>query len=366
MKEQLYCGLDLHKRFSYIVVKDSIGRQLIKGRVDNKEGDISNFFTPLTGYNIKVAIEATSNYYWMYETLDRLNMEVKLSHPLKTKAIADAKIKSDKIDANVLSDLLRADLLPASYIPTQRIRELRELLRHRVRLVSNRTQLKNRIRDILTKNNCQESFTDITGLKAKEFINRLSLSPVFMLQYKDLLEQIDFINKKIKSVDILIRGYPKEFPDVDRLTEISGIGIFSALILLAEIGDINRFDSPKKLVSYAGLCPGLHQTGETYYHKHITKEGSRYLRWILTEAAQHAVRHPGSLKDFYMALSKKAGKQKAIVAVARKMLVGIYFVLKEHKPFDPVYRKKYSYQNVNLDKPACGNWPKKEAVGTIG
>jgi integrase len=130
MKEQLYCGLDLHKRFSYIVVKDTLGRQLLKGRVDNKEDDISNFFTSLKGHDIKVAVEATSNYYWMYETLDKLNMEVKLSHPLKTKAIADAKIKSDKIDANVLSDLLRADLLPTSYIPTQRIRELRELLRH--------------------------------------------------------------------------------------------------------------------------------------------------------------------------------------------------------------------------------------------
>jgi len=291
------------------------------------------------------------------ELLDKFNMEVKLSHPLKTKAIADAKIKSDKIDANILSDLLRSDLLPTSYIPSQRIRELRELLRHRIRLVSNRTQLKNRIRDILTKNNCQESFADITGVKAKEFISRLSLAPVFMLQCKDLLEQIEFINKKIKCVDNLIRGHSKEFPDTAQLTKINGIGIFSALVLLAEVGDINRFGSPKKLVSYAGLSPGLHQTGETYYHRHITKQGSRYLRWILTEAAQHAVKRPGPLKDFYTSLSRKTGRQKAIVAVARKMLVGIYFVLKEHKPFDPVYRKRYSHQNLNLDKPASRNWP---------
>lgn len=341
MVQPLYCGLDLHKRFSYIVVKDYAGRQLKRGRVGNNEVDIACFFEPFKEQQVKVALEATSNYYWMFETLDKMNMEVNLSHPLKTKAIADAKIKSDKIDAGVLSDLLRTDFLPKSYIPDQKTRELREVLRHRIRLVKTRARLKNQLRDVLTKNNRLEAYTDITGTKAREFIEGLLLSPVFRLQCDDILDHIDFINKKIEHIDYLLKVYVKELPEVKYLTAIDGIGIFSALILLAEIGDINRFLSPKKLVRYAGLCPGLHQSGDTNRKLPITSEGDKYLRWILVEASQHAVRHYGPLRDFYMSLLKTKGSQKAIIAVARKMLVGIYFVLKYSEPFNPVRRKRF-------------------------
>jgi transposase len=356
MHEFLYCGLDLHKRFSYIVLKDSDGRQLIKGKINNDTDELTRFFAPFKHRCIKVAIEAASNYYWMFETLDTMGLDVKLSHPLKTKMIAESKIKSDKIDANILSDLLRTDFLPISYIPNQKIRTLREILRHRIRLVSARTQLKNRLRDILTKNNYQDSYTDITGIRARKFIEQLSLLPVFKIQCDDILDQIDFINKKIEKVNRIIKTYSQGFSEIERLTAIHGIGIFSALVLLAEIGDIHRFSSPKKLIRYAGLCPGLHQSGETYYHRPITNEGDRYLRWILSEAAQHAVRHQGPLKDFYLFLSKTKGKQKAIIAVARKMLTGIYFVLKDNKPFNPVRRKSYTNRIINLDKPAVGTW----------
>lgn len=355
MNKSLYCGLDLHKRSSYIIIKNGTGRQLIKGKVANSKDTITHFFAPFKGYNIKVAIEATSNYYWMYETLenmDDINMDVNLSHPLKTKAIADAKIKSDKIDANILSDLIRSNLLPTSYIPEQRIRELREILRHRIRLVRNRSQLKNRLRDVLTKNNCLESYTDISGIKARDFISKLSLRPVFKIQCKDILDQIDFINNKIESTNRVIKALSKDFTEVDRLTKIPGIGIFSALVILAEIGDINRFNSAKKLIRYAGLCPGLHQSGQTYYHRPITREGDRYLRWILCEASNHAVRHPGALRDFYTSLVRTKGHQKAIIAVARKMLTGIYFVLKDKEQFTPIRRKNYTYKILNLDKPA--------------
>lgn len=357
MVESVYCGLDLHKRFSYIVIKDSLGRKLTKGRVENNEADLSAFFAPFQNNNIKVAIEATSNYYWMFETLDRMNMDVNLSHPLKTKMIADAKIKSDKIDADVLSDLLRTNFLPISYIPNQNIRALREALRHRMRLVSMRTRLKNQLRAILTKNNCPDSYTDITGVKARRFVDQLQLLPVFKMQCNDVLAHIDFINKRLENVNSVIKTYSKEFSEVERLTTVPGIGIFSALLILAEIGDINRFPSPKKLVSYAGLCPGLHQSGETCYSRSITHQGDKYLRWILTEASHHAVRHDGPLKEFYVFLSKTKGKNKAIVAVARKMLVGIYFVLKNNSSFKPIRRQAHKYHKENLDKPVCDTWP---------
>lgn len=354
MDNILYCGLDLHKQFSYIVVKDHTGRALARGRVENRTTDIESFFAPFRPNRITVALEATSNYYWMYETLDALKVEVKLSHPLKTRAIADAKIKSDKIDANILSDLLRADLLPTSYIPGQRTRQLRELVRHRMRLVAMRTQLKNRLRAVLIKNNHPGSFGDIASSKARSIIHGLALSEVFKLQTEDLLEHMDFIGAQIERINKRFRTYVKEMPEIERLTAINGIGIFSALVLLAEIGDITRFPSPKKLVRYAGLCPGLHQSGDTRYTTSLIHEGDVYIRWILVEAAQHAIRHPGPLRDFYASLARVKGSQKAIVAVARKMLTGIYFVLKNNAPFDPVRRKKYVV--MNLDKPAGGTW----------
>lgn len=361
----LYCGLDLHKHFSYIVAKDGDGRQVVKGKVANSKDAIRSFFADIDGYTIKSVMEATSNYYWMHETLSEIGIRSKLAHPLKVKAIADARIKSDKIDAGILSDLLRADMIPESYIPDQRTRELREVLRHRMRLVSDRTQLKNRLRDVLTKNNCHESYADIAGAKARDFIDSLELKPVFKIQCNDILDHIDFIDNKIRSVNRLINKHAIEYTEVKRLTQIHGIGIFSALVLIAEIGDVTRFSSPQKLVKYAGLCPGLHQSGQTSYNTCITKEGNRYIRWVLCEAAQHAVRRPGALQDFYVSLAKTKGNQRAIVAVARKMLTGIYFVLKENRPFEPVRRKRYSYTVYNLDKPARQTGPIKVA-GTIG
>jgi transposase len=288
----------------------------------------------------------------MFEALDKMGFEVLLSHPLKTRAIADARIKSDKIDAGILSDLLRANLLPTSYIPPKGIRDLREILRHRMRLVRSRSVLKNRLRAILTKNNQLESFSDITGIKARQFMEELPLAGVYKIQIDDIFGQVDLLNKKIAKIGKILNTEAKNYPQVKLLTEISGIGVFTALLLIAQIGDINRFGSPKKLVRYVGLCPGLHQSGETSYNKSIVKDGDSYLRCALTESAQIAVRRPGALRDFFISLSKMKGHQKAIIAVARKMLTGIYFVLKEGKSFSPVRRKFY----LKLDKPAFVPW----------
>jgi len=350
MNEALYCGLDIHKRFSYIVVKDGAGQQVISGKVRNNAEELSEFFEPCKERRIKVALEATSNYYWMYETLDRMNFEVNLSHPLKTRMIAEARIKSDKIDAGILSDLLRGELLPTSYIPDQKTRELREILRHRMRLVSHRSRLKNNLRTVLTKNNCSDEYADITGIKARKYIDHLSLRPVFRLQCNDVLDQIELINKQINAVNKQLKEYVKTLLSAQRLTDIEWVGIFSALVLVAEIGDVNRFATFKKLVRYAGLCPGLHQAGNTYYHRSIVKDGNKYLRWILCEVAHHAVRNPGPLKDFYSQLWLVKGKPKALIAVSRKILTGIYFMLKDGTAFNPVRRKKHTHYKIHLDK----------------
>jgi transposase len=243
----------------------------------------------------------------MYDTLERLGCRVELAHPLKVRAIASARIKTDRIDANILCDLRRANLLPTSYVPPPPIRDLRELLRHRMRLVHDRTQIKNRLTTLLTKANLQAPGTDPFGVKGRQYLAAIPLPPMLDWQRKDGLAQLDFLNSQIHRIDRQIRVIAKDHPQVPCLTAIPGIGIFSALLILAEIGEITRFPSAKQLVSYAGLAPGVYQSAGTRHGRGITRQGSRYLRWILGQNAQHAIRRPGPLRQAYLRLSKGKG-----------------------------------------------------------
>lgn len=342
MKTKLYVGIDLHKHFCYVCVKEFNGTVRTQKKVPSKKDELTQFFAKYKEYDIQAVCEATSNYYWLFETLDSLKITVILAHPLKVRAIADARIKSDKIDAGILADLLRSDMIPQSYIPPQEIRYLRELVRHRIRLVRRRSRLKLHVRDILTKCHFQDCFADIAGKTARRYLKEYDLPPVFRLQCDDTLHQIDFLEKQITKVNKIIKDSFSKTPEAQKLEKIRGLGVFSSLLIVSEIGNVNRFPSPKKLVRFAGLCPGLHQSGNTKYNKSITKEGSRYLRWVLCEAVFHAIKVPGPLREFFLSLKRTKGTQKAVIATARKMLVGIYYVLRDDAEFKPVRNKRYS------------------------
>jgi len=329
-----YVGLDLHKSMSVLVVKNAQGQLVRQGRVVNDPVALQQFLQPCQDQPCTVALEATTNYAWMYDTLERLGYQVKLAHPLKVRAIASARVKTDRIDAGVLCDLLRGDLLPTSYVPPPPIRALRELVRHRLRLVHDRTQVKNRLTTVLTKANLIAPGTDPFGVKGRAWLATVPLPPMLAWQREDGLAQLAGLTTQIQRVDRELARQAKLDPQVACLTAIPGIGVFSALLLLAEIGDITRFPSAKQLVSYAGLAPGVYQSAGTRHGRGITRQGSRYLRWILVEDAQHALRRPGPLRATYDRLRSK-GHGKALVAVARKLLVGIYAVLRDGQPFCP-------------------------------
>ncbi len=236
--------------------------------------------------------------------------------------------KNYRLDANILCDLLRADLIPTSYIPSEKIRYLRELVRQHIRLVQQRTQIKNQIHAILTKLNYQYTQTDLFGKKGLEWLLNLSLPPVFQLQCQQAIVQIQQLNKLILQIDRQIRvTLIKEYPQAAKLKAIPGIGDFGCSVLLAEIGPIERFPSPKKLVSYAGIAPGLYESGKTSHSRGITHQGNSYLRWILCEMTQVHIRKPGPLKNFFLRLKERIGYTKALVATSRKFLIGIYYVM---------------------------------------
>lgn len=334
--ETYFMGVDLGKQSSYFVIKNVKGILLRQVKVFNSVADIQQIIKPYTHFSLKAVMEATTNYYWMYQTLRQLGCNVILAHPLKTRAIADAKVKNDRLDAHILCDLLRGDLIPQSYIPTEPIRSLRELVRQRIRLVQMRTQVKNQVHSLLTKLNYQHSQTDLFGSKGRKWLLTLAMSDVFRLQRNQNLEQIEHLNKLIAQSERAILQALKMFPETRRLREIPGIGLIGAAVIISEIGPIDRFPSPKKLASYAGIAPGLYESGKTSHTRGITHEGNGYLRWILCEMTQVHIRKPGPLRQFFLRLKERIGYTKALVATSRKLLIGIYFVLKG-EPFAPSF-----------------------------
>ena len=329
-----YIGVDLGKQSSYFVVKDETGRLQGSMKVFNDSTVITQALLPYRKFPCRAVMEATTNYYWMYQVLTQWGCEVTLAHPLKTRAIADAKVKNDRLDANILCDLLRGGLIPSSYIPTEEVRWLRELVRQHVRLVQMRTQVKNQFHAVLTKLNLHPDVSDLFGKKGRQWLVHLPLPEVFGFQRTQLLEQLEQYDQWIREADRKILQALRKNPQATRLRQIPGIGLIGAAVLLAEIGPVDRFPSPKKLVSYAGIAPGLYESGRTHHSRGITHEGNAYLRWILCEVTQVHIRVPGPLREFFLRLKERVGYTKALVATSRKLLIGIYFVLKG-EPFAP-------------------------------
>lgn len=324
-------GLDVHKRYSYAAIVDDLGEIIEEVRIENTKQSLEQFAMKYKG--AKAVIEATGNYRFIYDVLENY-MEVKLAHPYKTRIIAEARIKNDSLDAKMLAHLLRANLIAESYVPPREVRELRDLTRLRKALIEDRNRLKNRVHAILAKNGIIDYPNPFTK-KGREFLENLDLSEIDRELLEINLSIIDKINEKIKRIDEIIQEKAKEDNDAILLTTIPGISYYSALLIKAEIGDINRFPNKFKLVSYAGLCPSIKQSGNKEIKGHITKQGSRMLRWILIQCANVAIRHDEYLRSFYLRIKRRRGHNIAIVATARKMLVCIYYMLKRKEVYNP-------------------------------
>jgi transposase len=328
----LYVGVDLHKRYSVMTVIDEKGKEVKQKKLSNEKEEIISFLSNFQD-EIEVVVEATSNWYWFSDLLSSKGVSLKLSHPLKTKAIASARIKTDKIDSKILAQLLRCNLLPEAYIPTDKERERRELLRNRAFLVKLRSSLKAKVHALLAKLNIEVPYSDLFGKKGRIFLKNIDISPLQREALESYLRAIDFLDREIaefsKRVKKMVEGEEK----AKVLMTIPGIGYHLSLLILAEIGDINRFPSAKKLVSFAGLCPSTYSSGGKTYHGRIVKQGSKWLRWAMVEAATKVSALEPNFKEFYSKLKRKKGAKVARIAVARKLLENIYHMLKKNECF---------------------------------
>ena len=330
----LFTGLDLHRSFYYVTTMTDKGR-IVGQRKLPSNGEVVEFLKAFDE-SMEVAIEATPSWYWLYDQLEEEGFDVKLSHPLKTKAIAYAKVKTDKVDSATLAHLLRSDLLPLSYVPEKPVRLTRELLRYRASLVKVQTGIKNKIHAILAKNNVSHSYSDLFGKAGMAFLQLVPLPENYRIALEGYVSVLEAVRREIRVASRRVQQLAQEDPDAMLLMTVPGVGYYSALLIRSEIGDVKRFPSAKQLCSYAGLVPSTYASGNTCYHGHITKQGSRWLRWILIEAAIHAVKRPGPLRRFYHKVERKKGGKVAKVATARKLLEWMYHILKDGKTFHEI------------------------------
>jgi transposase len=329
---QHYLGVDLHPRRSDVVLMDAGGKVIDNRRLPN---DAMPDYVAQLHESTFAVLEATGNWSSMYDVLDEGTEKVVLAHPKRVKAIAVARIKTDKMDANILDQLARADLLPTAYAPPVEIRELRDLVRYHSKLVRERTRHKNRIHTVLSKYNLHSPCTDLFGKKGRAFLEKIryQLSATHQLMLDNYLCMIDALNEHIKSVNQVIQAWAKDDPRMKLLTSMPGVGIYSAAVIIAEIGEIRRFVGSKQLCSCAGLVPSTRSSDADVRHGGITKEGSPWLRWILVSAAQRAPCASPQLAHFHKRTLKRHGKKTARVALARQLLTIIYYMLLRNTPY---------------------------------
>lgn len=343
----VHVGLDLHKKRTEMAVLDENGQVVDRGELEHGDkAEMGEYFRSI-GRDGIATLEATRNWYWMVELLEECGLSVKLASPLKVRLIAEAKVKTDKIDAWTLAHLERTGFLPEAYIPPREVRDQRELLRYRLALVGIGTSLKNRVHALLDKLGIRHGFADLFGKGGREFLAALELREVYRKTLDGYLASLDFIESQVKQATRDIRTMLKADPRAEALMTIPGVGQLTAYLLLSEIGDVGRFLSAKKLCAYSGLVPRTYQSGEHCYTGAITRQGNRYIRYAMVEAAQLACKRDPALGHFYDRLKRKKGSAKARVAVARKLLVAVYHVLKcgEHYRYNCLTKQ-------HLGKPA--------------
>lgn len=325
-----YLGIDLSKRSFHAVVMDQAGKILRSQKYNNTRQDVLAALA-CCPQKPEVVIEATQNWMWLANLLKQLEVPVTLAHPLKTKAIASARIKNDELDAKTLAHLLRSNLVPQSYIATIKEQEDRELSRARCQLVKQQTWCKNQIHALLTKENLLPPVKDLFGKKGQEWLNSQELSEAKQVVINEFLALLANTKARIKNLEQVIHKRCQNDQRIEILKSIPGFGEITAFVLASEIGQITRFTTGKHLASYLGLVPSLYQSGKTKRLGRITKQGNPYARWVLVQAAHRIVRSDPQMKLAYEALSARRGKKKAIVAIARKLVILSWRLLTDNR-----------------------------------
>jgi transposase len=324
-------GIDLHRRRTVLVTMQPDGTQVGKAqRIINDPARLKAAVTG-AGANPRVVLEATYGWYWAVDTLAQAGAEVHLAHPLGVSMFRLRRVKNDERDARDLADLLRLGRLPEAWIAPPQVRELRELVRHRHKLVQLRSSLKSQVHAVLAKRGVAVPMTDLFGSGGSALLAALALGPPYAARVDALRRLIDAVTFEIEIAEHLSRVRLAHDAGYLAIQQIPGVGPVLAAVIVAEIGDVHRFARPEQLCCWAGLTPRHRESDTTVHRGRITKQGSTLLRWALIEAVQKAPADSPmrQLRERIEARRGPAVRNIAVTAAARKLLTLVFYGLRD-------------------------------------
>jgi transposase len=313
---------------------EASGKMVQSGPVTNEKPALRRYFRQFRGKDVQVAVEACGFWPAFREVVEPEVKRLVLVHPQRVKAIASAKLKNDRVDSQTLAHLLRCDLLPESWKADRETQARRQQVRLRATLVRQGTRLKNQVHAVLHQQGLRSPVTDLFGKRGRLWLNGVKLPAQARESVNVCLRLLDGYRGEIQKQNLQLSEKAKQDERAQWLMTIPGIGECSAMMLLAEIGEIGRFQDKEALCSYAGLVPRVRESAGKAARSGITRQGSPWLRWIMVEAAQVATRCSPAAKRYYERLSRRKHKHVARVALARKLLIAVYALLHDGVVFD--------------------------------
>lgn len=333
-----FVGADLHKKSITFCVVEKVNDKLTvcqRERIECQQLDrLQRFFESLGTF--QVVVEATIGYDWFAALAEKYAQRVVIAHAGKLRIIAESTKKTDKVDARVLADFLAYDMIPEAWHPTPRVREHRTLVRRRCKIQSRITSIKNTIRGILTRYNADRA--DLFTRLGRRAVKKLKLLETERFVLDDLWEELEEVENRRAKVETRLMEFSLNAPLKERearavLKTLPGAGTVTIEVILAELGDWQRFRCSDAVVAFAGLAPGVRESDRRRKDLKLTKEGSPLLRWCLIQLAHRVKRNSTRWSQEFERLSKRIGKKKATCAIARRLLLVIYAMLREGKAY---------------------------------
>src|SRR4051794_6888360 len=336
----LHVGLDLSRTRLDVHVMDAMGAPVLVTSAAPDTGGLASLVSRVGefGQPVTAAIESMTGARFVHDQLELRGWQVQIADAVKVKGLAPLAAKTDKIDAWVLAELSRRELVPAIWLPDPTVRGERERARWRLHLVRHRSSLKQRVQAVLLTHGKPCPVSDLFGARGRQLLAQLGLPEPWQGTIEASLRLIDELDREITDCERELRRLGADHRYVPLLCTVPGIGWVLAYTIAAELGDIGRFPSPRKLAGYSGLCPRVYQSGERDLRGPLSKQGPRYLRWALVEAATHACTAP-VYRDRYQQTKARIGKQRgakvAQIDLARRLSEAIWHMLSRGEAFAP-------------------------------
>ena len=325
----VYVGVDLHRKSSHVAVLADDGELLASRRIPSRPEEFVRVFGELGAEPTAVAFEATYGWGWFADLLADVGIPAHMAHPLATKAISSARVKNDRVDAKTLAHLLRTNLLPEAWAAPREVRDARKLARTRISLARISSRLKCQTHALLADQAISLPLTDVFGKAGRAFLEGVQLRPIPQARLEANLRLIDLLVPEVATADAELRELFRGDPRIARLIPIPGIGFTTAAVIVAEVWDASRFPSPRQLCSWTGLTPTEHSSAEHTRRGHISKQGSRWLRWAMIESASRPYLKDPVLRRFRDHIARRRGNKIAKVALAHRLLTLCYYALRD-------------------------------------